>query len=791
MGKKRQRSAQKKDAWIRTGVRWCWKAAGIGVVALALLFLMVGLVTDIPSFEELENPKSNLATEIISEDGVILGTYHIENRSFVHYDDLAPNLIYALLATEDVRFYSHAGIDFRSVGRVAIKTVMGGDRSSGGGSTISQQLALNLFSERSNKKIYRMLIQKPQEWITAVRLERNYTKEEIIVMYLNTVFFGSNAYGIRSAAATFFGKHPAHLTIEESALLVGVVNAPTYYSPVRNPERALQRRNRVLSQMAKYDYITQQECDSLQALPMKLNYQQQDHLAGLAPHFRDMLRRTMSAQQPRRENYRRRYEDYKNDSLQWATDPLYGWLNKNFKPDGSRYDLDRDGLRIHTTVNSRMQLYAEQSVAEHLRNDLQPAFTGSLRYVRRFPFSNDTELTQAMIDRILQQAVVNSERYKAMKAEDKSDKEIDAAFKTKTKMTVFSWKDKSGSIDTTMTPMDSILYYKSLLRASMIAIEPGTGFVRAYVGSPNYRYFKYDHVRQGRRQVGSTFKPFLYTLAMQQGMTPCDKVLNMPQSFIVGDTVWTPRSTDRAEWIGKQVTLKWGLTNSSNNISAYLMKQFGPQALINIAYKMGVHSELPWAYALCLGSCDLTLFEMVGAYNTFPSKGVHVDPFFVTRIEDKSGSTLATFVPSQSEALSDRTAYLTLNLLQGVVNEGTAHRLRRLYIPEGQIAGKTGTTNNQSDGWFIGFMPRLCAGVWVGAEDRSVHFESLTLGGGANMALPIWGLFMQKVLADPRLNVRTTDLFDIPPGMTSGFNCSGSDDEVGADRKEDDDFGFF
>ncbi len=780
---------QSKDSRIRKYIHWFWLAIGGGIIVVFLWFLLVGLFGNIPSFEELENPKSNLATEIISEDGVVLGTYHIENRSFVDYDDLSPNLVHALVATEDVRFYSHAGIDFRSLGRVAVKTVMGGDRSSGGGSTISQQLALNLFSERSTNKLYRMLVQKPQEWITAVRLEHNYTKEEIIVMYFNTVFYGSNAYGIRSASTTFFGKYPSQLTIEEAALLVGVVNAPTYYSPVRNPERSLQRRNRVIGQMEKYGYITSHECDSLQALPIKLNFQQQDHLSGLAPYFRDMLRRTMNATQPQRDRYKKRDEDYRLDSLSWATNPLYGWLNKNLKPDGSRYDLDRDGLKIYTTINSRMQRYAEQAVADHLRNDLQPAFNNELKYRRRFPFSNDPELTQKMIDQIVRQAVVTSDRYRDMKESGASEKEIDAAFKTKIEMTVFSWKSKTGSVDTVMTPMDSILYYKSLLRASMMAVEPGSGCVRAYVGGPNYRYFKYDNACQSRRQVGSTFKPFLYTLAMQQGMSPCDKVLNVSQSFIDGDKVWTPKSTDKAEWIGKTVTLKWGLTNSSNNISAYLMKQFGPQALIDIAHRIGIRNELPWANSLCLGSCDLTLFEMTGAYNTFPSKGVYIEPFFVTRIEDKSGNTLATFVSHQSEALSDRTAYLTTNLMQGVVNEGTAARLRSRYIPEGQIAGKTGTTNNQSDGWFIGFMPKLTAGVWVGAEDRSVHFESLSLGGGANMALPIWGLFMQKVLADPKLNVKTTDVFEVPTGMATGFYCTGGDDESDSEGNEDD--GFF
>jgi penicillin-binding protein 1A len=783
MAKKVKQKTQEKNRRLKLCIRWFWILVAVGIVSISLVFLYVGVFGDIPSFEELENPKSNLATEIIAADGAILGTYHIENRSYVSYSELSPGLVNALIATEDIRFYNHAGIDFYSLGRVGVKTMLFQDRRSGGGSTISQQLALNLFSEREENKFKRAR-QKLAEWITAVKLERNYTKDEIIAMYFNTVFYGSNAYGIRSASSTFFGKHPSQLTVEEAALLVGVVNAPTMYSPVRNPERALKRRNHVLSQMAKYDFITAQACDSLRQLPIQLSFQQQDHLSGLAPYFRDMLRRTMNMREPQRNRYGNRYEDYKNDSLLWADDPLYGWLNKNLKPDGTRYDLDSDGLKIYTTIDSRMQRYAEQSVAEHLKNDLQPMLSKELKHRKKFPFSDD--LTPEQVTQIIRQAVVNSERYRTMKAEGASEKEINEAFKKSVPMKVFSWNN--FQVDTLMTPMDSILYYKSMLRASLIALEPHTGFVKAYVGGPNYRYFKYDNARQSRRQVGSTIKPFLYTLAMQQGMTPCDRVLNASQTFIVGDTTWTPKSTDRAEWIGKMVTLKWGLTKSSNNISAYLMKEFGPWAMVNISQKMGVRSPMLAVPALCLGACDLTLFEMVGAYNTFPSKGIHIEPFFVTHIEDKAGNRLASFVPMQSEALSDRTAYLTVNLMQGVVNEGTAYRLRSRYIPEGQIAGKTGTTNEQSDGWFIGFMPKLTAGVWVGAEDRSVHFEGLALGSGANMALPVWGLFMQKVLADPQLNISTMDMFDVPSGVPEAYACDGSDSDSDYSPKEDDNF---
>lgn len=763
-------------------------ATGLG--AVILLFTTVGLFGHIPSFEELENPKSNLATQIFADDKdksgkhIVLGTFHVENRSYVAYDELSPDLVNALIATEDIRFYGHSGIDFYSLGRVVVKTILGGDRRSGGGSTISQQLALNLFSERATNKFRRALWQKPAEWITAVKLERNYTKDEIIAMYFNTVFYGSNAYGIRAAASTYFGKHPSQLTTEEAAMLVGLVNAPTMYSPIRNYERAVARRNHVLSQMAKYDFITQLVSDSLKQLPITLTYQMQDHLAGQAPYFRDMLRRIMSMPQPKLVRYRDNYAAYQRDSATWASDPFYGWLNKNLKPDGTRYDLDRDGLKIYTTIDSRIQRYAEEAVVEHLKNDLQPAFDAELKRRQYFPFPNGR--SHKLNEQTIRQAMVSSERYRVMKQQNESEKAIEAAFKRPVRMTVFSWQ--RGNVDTLMSPLDSILYYKAVLRASVMAIEPHTGFVRAYVGGPNYFYFKYDNVRQSRRQVGSTIKPFLYTLAMQEGRSPCDRVLNVQQTFIVGDTTWAPRTTEREEWIGKMVTLKWGLTNSSNNISAYLMKQFGPEALISMLHKMGVQSDLLPVPSLCLGSCDISLYEMVGAYNTFPSQGMFIEPFFVMNIKDKDDNILTTFISHKREAISKAAAYRTVNLMQGVVNEGTARRLRTRYIPEGQVAGKTGTTNDQSDGWFIGYMPRLTAGVWVGCESPEVHFESLALGGGGNMALPIWGLFMKKVLADSRLNVQTTDLFDVPPGVPEAYSCTGGDEDGELYATGNDDF---
>ena len=708
-------------------VKWFWTLITCGIAMVAGLLVLVWMFADIPSFEELENPDSKLATQVIAEDGEILTTFHIENRSYVTYDELSPNLVNAAIATEDVRFYKHSGIDFRALARVAFKTVLGGNSGQGGGSTITQQLAKTLYpredvsSKIPGMSILKMVWIKLKEWITAVKLERNYTKDEIMNMYMNQVFFGSNAYGIKAASQTFFAKNPTDLTVEESATLVGMVNKPTRYNPALNPDKSLVRRNFVISQMEKAGFLTKAECDSIQQIPITLSYQIQDHNAGFGPYFRDMLRRTMNAKKPKKSSYAQ-YEDYVVDSLQWADDGLYGWLNKNKKADGSSYNLDKDGLRIYTTINYKMQKYAEEAVAEHLGKDLQKSFWRDLRRKTNKPFSND--IPKETINQLMKQARRWSDRYRIMKNNGASEAEIVKSFDQPVEMRVFSW-NKKGYIDTVMTPNDSIKYYKSHLRAAFMAIEPHTGHVKAYVGGPNYRYFKYDNVRQGKRQVGSTIKPFLYTLAMQEGMSPCDKVVNVPQTFIVGDTTWTPKSTDKDEWIGQTVTLKWGLTKSSNNISAYLMKQYGPNAMVEMMRKMGVGSYLDPVYPLCVGSADISVYEMVSAYNTFPSKGVYVSPIFVTRIEDNMGNVLGEFSNSKREAVSEYTAYLMANLMQGVVNSGTGVRIRAKYGLKGEIAGKTGTTNDQSDGWFIGYTPSLTAGVWVGAEDRQVHFESL------------------------------------------------------------------
>lgn len=770
-------------------IKWFWILIATPFAALAVALLLVSLFTHIPSFEELEDPRSNLATQILAEDGEVLTTYHIENRSYISFDDLSQGLKDAIVATEDARFYRHSGIDFKSLARVGVKSVLlGNRRGGGGGSTLSQQLAKSLFPRDTAKssipgaKIFVLGVNKLKEWITAVKLERNYTKQEILSMYMNAVFFGSNAYGIKAAANTFFAKEPIDLTIEESALLVGMVNMPTRFNPVRHPERALTRRNFVLGQMSKYGYITDQQRDSLRQLPITLDYQRQDHIAGRAPYFRDMLKKLMNAQKPKRSSYSN-YEDYRSDSLQWATDPLYGWINKNPKPDGTKYNLDKDGLKIYTPINAKMQQYAEEAVAEHLGRDLQPQFNRELRWKNNKPFDNSTP--RETINSIMKQARRWSDRYRIMKNNGVPEKEILQSFDKPVKMRVFSWK---GEIDTTMTPNDSIRYYKSFLRAGFLAIEPGTGNVKAYVGGNNYKYFKYDQVKQGKRQVGSTFKPFLYTLAMQGGYTPCDKVVNVPQSFVIGDDIWTPKSTDKPEWIGRTVTLKWGLTKSSNNISAYLMKQFGPEALVSMAHTMGIKTWLDPVYSLCVGSADVPVYQMVSAFNTFPGQGVYAEPLFVTRIEDKNGNLLSTFTSRKREAISEKTAYLMVNLMQGVVNEGTAARIRYKYIPQGDVAGKTGTTNDQSDGWFIGYLPKLTAGVWVGAEDRQVHFAGLALGGGSNMALPIWGIFMKKVLEDGTLGVTKEDKFTIPDGFDIVLNCDGTDSDFDANSNRNDQY---
>ena len=763
-------------------IRWFWILFTTPILMVAALIGAVWAFADIPSFEELESPDSNLATQVIGDDGkTILSTFHIENRSYVTFDELSSNLVEAAVATEDVRFYRHSGIDFKSLGRVIFKTLLGGDSSQGGGSTITQQLAKTLYPRADvSSKIpgfskVKMVWIKLKEWVTAVKLERSYTKDEIITMYLNQVFFGSNAYGIKSAAQTFFAKTPAALTVEEAATLVGMVNKPTRYNPALNPDKSLVRRNFVISQMAKAGYLTVEQKDSLQQLPITLSYQIQDHTAGTGLYFREMLRRTMTASQPKRSSYNQ-YEDYVVDSLQWADDELYGWINKNLKPDGSKYDIYRDGLRIYTTINPSMQRYAEEAVVKHIGGDMQKRFDREARWKTNPPF--DDEVEKKTIDGIMKRARKDSDRYRRMKAAGVSEADIFKSFTKPVEMTLFTW-DGDRQVDTVMTPDDSIRYYKRHMRASFMAMSPGTGEIKAYVGGTDFKAFQYDNARQSKRQVGSTIKPFLYTLAMQEGMSPCHQVANVPQTFVISeDKVWTPESTDKDEYIGNMVTLKWGLSKSSNNISAYLMKQYGPEAMVEMMRKMGVGSFLDPVPPLCVGSANISLYEMVAAYNTFPSKGVFVRPVFVTRIEDNMGNVLAEFSTVKKEAISDRTAYLMANLMQGVVNSGTGYALRGRFNLTGEIGGKTGTTNDNADGWFIGYTPQLTAGAWAGFEDMQVHFSATGNGGGAGAALPIWGYFMQMVRKDPSLaRYYNQETFEMPVGFDVNLNCDGSDND--------------
>ena len=791
-----------KDTVKKKIIKWFWIIVAAPFAILILAVALVGLFAEIPSFEELEHPDNKLATQVIAENGEVLTTFHIENRTYVSYEELSPYLVAAAVATEDARFYEHSGIDMKSLARVLVKTILMQDSSQGGGSTITQQLAKTLYPRRQvNSRIpgwsaVVMVQTKLKEWITAVKLERDYTKNEIMDMYLNSIFFGSGAYGVKAASETFFSKEPADLTVEEAALLVGMVNKPTRYNPVLNPDYSLQRRNFVLGQMERNGYLTEAERDSLCNIPIQLQYQVLDHNAGLAPYFRDMLRRDMNAEKPERSEYQYA-EDYAKDSLRWREDPIYGWLNKNRKPDGSSYDLDRDGLRIYTTINYKMQQYAEEAVDEYLGGHLQHLFDQEVRWKRNKPFANSVDDKTA--EMLMQQARRWSDRYRLQHRAGKSDAEIYAQFSEPARMRVFAWNDK-GYVDTTMTPDDSIRYYKSILRCGFVAIEPGTGHVKAYVGGPDYRYFKYDNVSQGKRQIGSTVKPFLYTLAMQEGMTPCDKVVNLPQTFVLYDgTTWTPRSTDRAEYIGQTVTLRWGLSRSSNNISAYLMKEFGPSALAAMMRQMGISTHIDEVYSLCVGPAEVNVFDMVSAYNTFPSHGTYVYPQYVTRITDSEGVEIGRYSTRKREAISEQTAYLMVDLMKAVINEGTGTRLRSVYGLKGEIAGKTGTTNDNSDGWFIGYTPNITAGVWVGGEDRQVHFNSLALGSGSNMSLPIWGIWMKKCLADPTIGWSEFDTFAPPATGALTFDCDtegiflggysedyvGSESVTGASEEED------
>ena len=747
---------------IRKVVKILW--IFIALISLVCVFIFFsiakGWIGYMPPVEDLENPNYKFATEVFFEDGKVLGTYSYskENRVFVGYNDLSPNIINALIATEDVRFAEHSGIDAYALTRAVVKRGILMQKNAGGGSTITQQLSKQLYSPSADNVMER-LFQKPIEWVIAVKLERYYTKEEILTMYLNKFDFLNNAVGIKTAAFTYFGCEPKDLKIEEAATLVGMCKNPSLYNPVRYNERSRGRRNVVLDQMRKAGYITEAERDSLQALPLKLKYNRVDHKEGLATYFREYLRGVLTAKKPDKANYRGwQMQKYYEDSLDWENNPLFGWCEKNTKKDGTKYNLYTDGLKIYTTLDSRMQQYAEDAVTEHLK-ELQGYFFKEKKGAKKAPYT--FRLTQEQVDEILGRAMRLSDRYRIMKKAGATEAEIKKAFDTPEEMSVFSWE---GEKDTIMTPMDSIRYYKFFLRAGFMSMDPRSGHVKAYVGGPNYHYFQYDMAMVGRRQVGSTIKPFLYTLAMENGFSPCDEVRHVEYTLIdENGKPWTPRNANK-KLIGDMVTVKWGLANSDNWITAYLMSKLNPYNLKRLIHTFGVRNrDIVPSVSLCLGPCEISVGEMVSAYTAFPNKGIRVAPLFVTRIEDNDGNVLATFAPEMQEVISVSSAYKMLVMLRAVVNEGTGGRVRRLGV-KADMGGKTGTTNYNADGWFMGFTPSLVSGCWVGGEDRDIHFDTMLHGQGASMALPIWTKYMVKVLGDKSLGYDENETFQLPEG---------------------------
>ena len=781
---------------------WCVALAPFAFVGVLLLLTALGVFGRMPSFEELENPRSNLATEIYSEDGKVIGTFFVQNRSYVQYADLFPSdstlrirldgyevppIVAALISTEDIRFRGHSGIDIPSLARVAVKTLLMQNTSQGGGSTITQQLAKNLFprdTARNRGAVVRkakLVTAKLKEWITALKLEYNYTKEEIAAMYLNTVEFGSNAYGIKSAAHTFFNKEPDELNVQEAAVLMGVVNAPTRYSPVRNPDNALARRNLVLSRMEEAGALTRRQRDSIAALPIVLNYRPVSHNEGSATYFREMLRLVMNAERPKRSQFYNEW-DYDQAVKEYDENPLYGWCLKNRKADGTPYNIYRDGLKIYTTINSVMQSYAEQAVQRQMEKEIQPKMDAQYRSTKTLFIGADREERE----RIMRHAVRYSDRYREMKNAGASEKQIQAAFDKPCDMKVFTYK---GERDTLMTPRDSILHHKRIMRAAMVALDPRTGFVKAYVGGPNFRYFKYDMAKQGKRQIGSTIKPFVYTFAIDHlGMTPCTMVPNLPTTIETANgTAWSPKEAGNVEYDGVLHPLSWGLARSRNNYSAWIMKQAKqPAAVADFIHNMGIRSYIDPVPALALGSSESNVFELVSAFSTFANQGVHTDAIFVTRIEDRQGNLIASFIPQSQDAISERTAYTMLTMLQGVVNAGTAGRLKWQFgFNDVEIGGKTGTSNQNRDAWFMCVAPKLVAGAWVGGEDQSVHF--VRGGEGSVMALPIVGDFMKRVYDDGRFGIGGGDQF-LRPAMMPRYDCDEEVDPGKPDTSDEDDF---
>ncbi len=754
---------EQKKTFKRTFSVWFWSIFGVGILCVVIVFWLIskGWIGYMPPLEDLQNPKNVYASEVYSADMQVLGSYYKgANRVEVEYKDISPYMVDALVSTEDVRFYQHPGVDLKALFRAVV--LLG---RAGGGSTLTQQLSKQLYSPTAGN-IFERALQKPIEWVIASELERLYSKEEIITMYLNQFDFLYNAVGIKSAAQIYFNTTPDKLKIEEAAMLVGMCKNPSLYNPIRHPERATSRRNVVLSQMCKNDCITVEQRDSLQQLPLELHYRSVDHKQGLAPYFREYLRTVLTAKEPKESDYSSWNKDqYQLDKNQWDNNPLYGFCNKNRKADGSKYDLYNDGLRIYTTIDSRMQTYAEEAVNEHIQY-LQEQFFKEKRKKSYAPFSRS--LTTEEIDAILNRSMKQSERYRTMKNAGKSEKEIKTAFNTPVEMRVFSYK---GMIDTVLSPLDSIRYQKYFLRCGFMSMDPHSGHVKAYVGGPNFANFQYDMVNKGRRQVGSTVKPYLYTLAMEEGMWPCDKTVNQPITLKdANGKDWSPRNSSKNN-IGDTVTLQWGLSQSNNWISAYLMSLYTPTSLVNLMRSFGIEGQLDPVISLCLGPCEISVKEMVDAYTTFPNKGVRVEPLYVTRIEDNNGNIIASFTPQMHEVISEETSYKMITMLRSVIDHGTGVRVRYRYGLQMPMGGKTGTTQNNSDGWFMGFTPSLVSGCWVGGEDRAIHFDSMAEGQGASMALPIWAKYMQKVLADETLGYSATEQFDIPDWFDPNAGC--------------------
>ena len=746
-------------------IKWFWVIFFVGGLSIPAIFLFAsfGFMGQMPDHTALENPRTNLATEIISSDGVTIGKfYYRDNRTPVGFDELPNHLVDALIATEDRRFEDHAGIDFKGTLRAIIK--LGKD---GGGSTISQQLAKQLFHGEGSKNKFGRIIQKIKEWIIAIRLEKQYTKQEIITQYFNIYDFGNNADGIRSASRIYFGKEPSSLNISESAMLVGMFKNSSLYNPrpKRNPVGTKNRRDVVLSQMAKYNFISEALKDSIQATPLNLNYTPESHREGIATYFRAYLK------------------EYLKD-----------WANNNRKRNGEKYNIYKDGLKVYTTIDSRMQNIAEQSVSEHMQSLQSEFFVQNTK--RRNPTTPFLDLEDEEIEKLLEQGVRRSERWRKMLYDLKKPKdEILSSFKKPIPMKIFSWTAPNNEIDTVMTPMDSMRYYKSFLRSGMMSMEPQTGFVKAWVGGFNYKHFQYDMVKQGKRQVGSTFKPFVYAAAIDQlHLSPCD---TLPKAQITIPTMkhgnmkpWTPKNSND-NYSGFE-TLKSGLANSRNTITARLMNEIGPNPVISLAKKLGIEQNIPPVPSISLGTPDLSVFEMVAAYSTFANKGVYTKPVMITRIEDKNGTLLYQFSPQTRDVLSEEIAYVTINLMQGVTEFGSGQRLRHNFASDqtvykevvtgypyefdNPIAGKTGTTQNQSDGWFMGIVPNLVTGVWVGGEDRATHFKNIAYGQGATMALPIWANYMKRCYIIDELGI-SKDEFDIPESLTIETECGNYEDE--------------